>query len=118
MGMMKTKTPTKPKEMYIRITNIHWSEGPEEGYTGPKAFWFVVSADTYKKVGSDPINKLALFQMIENELEDAGEYGGISSDLLEFEWIRPEELKDKKCYTKWGFKRGDTFECTDLTDSY
>ena len=114
MGMMKQQTPTKPKEMYVRITNIHWNEGPE--YKGPQAFWFVVTADTYKKVSSDPVHKLALFQKIENELEDASEYAGIASDLLEFEWVRPDQLKDKASFKRWGFNKGDTFECTELTD--
>ena len=114
MGMMKQQTPTKPKEMYVRITNIHWNEGP--AYKGPPAFWFVVTADTYKKCKSDPVHKLALFQKIENELEDSSEYAGIASDLLEFEWVRPDQFKDKTSYKLWGFRKGDTFESTDLTD--
>lgn len=116
MGMMKTKTPTKPKELYLRISNIEWNEGPEEGYTGPEAFWFVVNEETYKKCGDDPVNKLALFQMIENELPDSGEYGGIASDGLEFEWIHKEWLKDKNHYTQWGLRKGSEIEVIDLTD--
>jgi hypothetical protein len=54
--------------------------------------------------------------MIENELEDSSEYAGIASDLLEFEWVRPDQLKDKKSYKRWGFNKGDTFESIDLTD--
>ena len=116
MKQQKRTKATKPKELYLRVSNIHWNEGPEEGYTGPKAFWFVVNADTYKACGDDPINKLALFQLIENELEDSGEYGGIVSDLLEFEWVHKEWLKDKNHFTHWGLKRDDSIEITDLTD--
>ena len=54
--------------------------------------------------------------MIENELEDSSEYAGIASDLLEFEWVRPDEFKDKASYKLWGFNKGDTLESTDLTD--
>ena len=114
VGMMKQQTPTKPKEMYVRISNIHWNEGPK--YKGPQAFWFVVTADTYKKCKSDPIHKLALFQTIENELPDASEYAGIASDLLEHEWVRPNQFKDQASYTRWGFNKGDTLASTDLTD--
>ena len=111
-----TKTITKPKEIYLRVSNIHWNEGPEKGYTGPKNFWFVFNADTYKLIKSDPINKFALFQVIENELEDSGEYGGIASDLLEFEWIHKEEFKDKKNYKRWGVRKGQDVEMIDYTD--
>lgn len=114
MYMMKQKTACKNKEMYIRVTNIHWNEGPK--YKGPKSFWFVVNEQTYKNVKSDPINKMALFQMIDNELDDACEYAGVNSELLEFEFVRPEQLKQEEHYAKWGLHKGDTVSVTDLTD--
>ena len=117
--MMKTKTTKttkKPKELYLRISNIEWNEGPEEGYTGPKAFWFIVNQETYKACGDDPVNKLALFQLIENELPNAGEYGGIAADGLEFEWVHKEWFKDENHYTRWGNKKGDSIQMIDLTD--
>ena len=111
-----SKTTTKPKEIYLRVHNIHWNEGPEKGYTGPKNFWFVFNSDVYKLIKSDPINKFALFQVIENELEDSGKYGGIASDLLEIEWVHKEEFKEKKNYKRWGVRKGQNIEVTDYTD--
>ena len=111
-----TKTTTKPKEIYLRVHNIHWNEGPEKGYTGPKNFWFVFNPDVYKLIKSDPINKFALFQVIENELEDSGKYGGIASDPLEIEWVHKEEFKEKKNYKRWGVRKGQNIEVTDYTD--
>lgn len=116
--MMKQTTKTKSKEIYIRVSNIEWNEGPEEGYTGPESFWFVITDKTYHEVKDDPINKLALFQEIENQLENPGEYGGIVSDGLEFEFVHPEWLKDHKHYKGWGLKKGDSIEVTDLTDKW
>ena len=111
MCMMKQQNK---QDVYIRVHNIHWNEGPEEGYTGPESFWFVVDHDTYKRVKTDPINKLALFQEIENQLEDSGEYGGIVSDLLEFEFVLEEEFKDEDSIKRWGLKKGQNLQVTDL----
>jgi len=113
--MMKNKNK---QDVYIRVSNIHWNEGPEQGYTGPESFWFVVSGDTYKQTKTDPINKLALFQEIENQLEDSGKYGGVVSDLLEFEFVLEEEFKDEQSIKRWKLKKGQDLEVTDLTHKW
>ena len=69
-------------EVYLEVTGIEWMEGPK--YKGPKAFWFILDGDTYEEVQDDPIHKLALFQHIENELEQSSKYAGINSDKLQW----------------------------------
>lgn len=77
---------------FVRVTNIKWNEGP--AYRGPKEFWFMVTPSQYKDYGDDLVNKMALFQEIENQLPRAGDYGGIVSDLLVVKLFTHKQIKD------------------------
>ena len=93
--------------VYVKVYNIHWNEGPEEGYTGPKEFWFVIDKWMYDSVKDDPINGLALFQEIDNQLDDCGLYGGVVSDRLKWKMYTHTQLRKK-------YKKG-SIEAIDLT---
>ena len=93
-------------EVYIEVTNIHWNEGPT--YRGPKSFWFVVDESTYNEVEDDPSHGLALFQHIDNELEQSSKYAGVNSDQLEWNVYNLEQLKKN-------FKKGSEIEMIDLS---
>ena len=95
-------------EVYIEVTNIHWNEGPI--YRGPKSFWFVVDESTYNEVEDDPIHGLALFQHIDNELEQSSKYAGVNSDQLECNVYNLEQLKKD-------FKKGSEIEMIDLSSN-
>lgn len=92
-------------EIYIEVTGMEWNEGPK--YRGPKAFWFIVDFETFKEVEEDPIHKLALFQEIENQLEQSGKYAGINSDKLQWTSYTYQHLQD-------AFEPGE-YEMIDLT---
>ena len=93
-------------EVYLEVTGIEWMEGPK--YKGPKAFWFILDGDTYQEVQDDPIHKLALFQHIENELEQSSKYAGINSDKLQWNAYCEQHFKD-------AFEPGE-YEMIDLTE--
>lgn len=82
MGMMKNKTKFKDN-YYVRVTNIKWNEG--NPYKGQKEFWFMITPEQRKNHGDDIVHNMALFQEIENQLDNAGDYGGIASDALQSE---------------------------------
>ena len=107
--MMKNKTKEKIKfkeNYYVKVSNIHWNEGPK--YRGQKEFWFMITPSQYKSYGDDPVHKMALSQEIENLLPQAGNYGGICPDELECEiWDYTEIRKTFPRYS---------IEAVDLTD--
>jgi len=103
---MSETTTINKNEMFIRVSNIMWCEGPEEGYQGPKEFWFIIDKQMNKYL-KDPIHDLALFQEIDNLLDDASEYGGVSSDELECKVYTYEQLKEEF--------QGQEMEMIDLT---
>jgi len=96
------------KELYIEVTNIQWNEGPT--YRGPASFWFIVDDTTYDSVEDDPIHGLALFQHIDNELEQSSKYAGVNSDQLEYNVYTWEQLKKD-------FKKGTEIEMIDLSSN-
>ena len=93
--------------VYLKVYNIEWTEGPDEGYQGPKEFWFIIDKWMFDSVKDDPIHGLALFQEIDNELDDAGHYAGVNSDKLKWKVYSEAQLKKN-------FKKG-SISAYDLT---
>ena len=95
-------------EMYIEVTGIEWNEGP--AYRGPASFWFIVDESTYAEVEDDPIHGLALFQHIDNELEQSSKYAGVNSDQLEWNVCNHQQLKKH-------LKKGAEIDMIDLSSN-
>lgn len=104
MGMMKTKTNYKDN-YFVKVTNIKWNEG--NPYRGQKEFWFMITPKQYNDYKDDIVHNMALFQEIENLLDNPGDYGGIVSDVLE------SEIHDYS-YIKKNYPRF-SIEAVDLT---